>query len=181
MANWQRLYDGINDNETTEKPDIENDEPTVIKSKLAGTPTFMPPASAQTNMELTHPNYQKIPYQLHNKYIISPLKSGFLLIDQQAAHERVLYERYLDMLAVENSGIQQSLFPKTVTLSPTDAALLRELLDEINALGFDIRELGNATFVLQGVPAELAATFDEKALIENLLEQHKNHDPMRPG
>ncbi len=75
---------------------------------------------------------QKAPYQIHGQYIVSHIKSGFLLIDQQAASERILYERYLDALRQQPAAVQQLLFPKNIELSPADAALLRSILPEVN-------------------------------------------------
>jgi DNA mismatch repair protein MutL len=59
-----------------------------------------------------------------------------VLIDQQAASERILYERYLDALENQPVAIQKLLFPKTLELPPADAALLRDILDDVNTLGF---------------------------------------------
>jgi DNA mismatch repair protein MutL len=95
-----------------------------------------------------------------------------LLIDQQAAHERVLYEKYLEALEYDPIMSQQKLFPKTVTLNTADEILLKELLPDIRLLGFDINELGKNTFVINGVPAELNH-HDEQGLIEHLLENYK--------
>jgi DNA mismatch repair protein MutL len=165
LSDWQKIYEGIDDFDTN-----NDDENVVVRSKLTNIP---PPQTPQLHLTTAS---QKPPYQLHQRYIISPLKSGFLLIDQQAAHERVLYERYLDMLSAQQIAVQPSMFPKTITLSPADTALLLDILPDINALGFDIREFGTHTFVLQGVPAELPANFDEQQLIETLLEQYKTHE-----
>ncbi|HEX8608673.1 MAG TPA: DNA mismatch repair endonuclease MutL, partial [Pedobacter sp.] len=91
---------------------------------------------------------QKQLMQLHNRYIISQIKSGLMLIDQQAAHERVLYERFLLHLEDRKGASQQSLFPQTVTLSPNDYELAKSLLDDIKSLGFEVREFGKNTLVI---------------------------------
>ena len=111
-------------------------------------------------------------FQLHNTFIISPIKTGILLIDRQAAHERILYEKYLDALDRQTMASQQKLFPKTVTLNAADEMLLKEILPEIRLLGFDINELGKKTFVVNGVPAELVH-HDEQGLVEYILENYK--------
>jgi DNA mismatch repair protein MutL len=85
--------------------------------------------------------------QLHQRFILSTIKSGCMLIDQQAAHERILYERFVQQLANKPGTSQQSLFPETVTLSAADAELVKELLPDIQALGFQIREFGKNAFV----------------------------------
>jgi DNA mismatch repair protein MutL len=111
--------------------------------------------------------------QVHQSIIISQIKSGILLIDQQAAHERVLYEKYA--LALEQNPIasQQKLFPRTIILQPADEQLLTEMITEIRALGFDINEFGKHTFAVNGVPAELN-NYNEQDLIMQLIEGYKN-------
>ena len=98
-----------------------------------------------------------------------------MLIDQQAAHERILYERFVQQLANKPGTSQQSLFPETVTLSAADAELVKELLPDIKALGFQIREFGKNAFVVEGVPADISSTASEVELLEQLLEGFKNN------
>lgn len=116
---------------------------------------------------------RKQPYQIHASYIVSQIKSGFLLIDQQAAHERILYEKYLGILENKKSLTQQELFPRTLTLSPADGDLMSDLLPQINQLGFDIQKFGQTNFVINGVPADLGNNINEQRVIESLLEQAK--------
>ena len=97
-----------------------------------------------------------------------------MLINQQAAHERVLYERFLQQLDSHSGVSQQTLFPQSVTLNAADYELLRELLNDIRALGFDIREFGKNTVVVEGIPAELPNA-NEHELLEHLLEGFKNN------
>ena len=113
-------------------------------------------------------------FQIHNRYILSQIKSGFMLINQQAAHERILYERFLQQLDNHSGTSQQSLFPQTVTLNTGDFELLKELLPDIRGLGFDIREFGKNTVVVEGIPADLS-NVAEHALLEHLLEGFKNN------
>ena len=118
---------------------------------------------------------QKQLMQLHNRYIISQIKSGLMLIDQQAAHERVLYERFILHLEDRKGASQQSLFPQTVTLSPNDYELARSLLDDIKSLGFEVREFGRNTLVIEGIPVDLgSANINETQLFEHLIEGFKN-------
>ncbi|MCC8410596.1 DNA mismatch repair endonuclease MutL [Mucilaginibacter sp. UR6-1] len=113
-------------------------------------------------------------FQVHNRFILSQIKSGFMLINQQAAHERVLYERFLQQLESHSGTSQQSLFPQSVTLNSSDFELLRELLPDIKSLGFDIREFGKNTVVVEGIPADLNNA-SEHELLEHLLEGFKNN------
>jgi DNA mismatch repair protein MutL len=113
-------------------------------------------------------------FQVHNRFILSQIKSGFMLINQQAAHERILYERFLQQLQNHSGVSQQSLFPQSVTLNSSDFELLKELLPDIRALGFDIREFGRNTVVVEGIPADINNA-NEHELLEQLLEGFKNN------
>lgn len=124
------------------------------------------------DQEVHKPSERQL-FQLHNRFILSQIKSGFMLINQQAAHERILYERFLQQLQNQTGVSQQSLFPQSVTLSGGDYALLTELLPDIRALGFDIREFGKNTVVLDGVPADIGHG-QESVILEQLLEGYKN-------
>ncbi|MFH1119737.1 MAG: DNA mismatch repair endonuclease MutL [Bacteroidota bacterium] len=112
--------------------------------------------------------------QLQNRYIITKVKSGLMVIDQQAAHERVLFERYLDRIEQKRGLAQQQLFPQTVKLSAPDTELVNELIAEISLLGFIIEPFGPNTFIINGTPADL---HDEniQELIENVLENYKKN------
>lgn len=114
-------------------------------------------------------------FQLHNRFIISQIKSGFMLIDQQAAHERILFERFLQHLENKKGASQQSLFPQTVTLNAVDFELVKELLPDIQALGFQIREFGKNAFIIEGVPADIGNNINELEILESLLEGFKNN------
>lgn len=110
--------------------------------------------------------------QLHLKYILTQLKTGCLIIDQQRAHERVLYEGFAKNIDNKKGNVQQLLFPETIQFTNADAELINEIVPEIKALGFDFDKMGVNTFVVSGVPAELKEA-NTKATFENLLEQFK--------
>src|SRR3546814_10689 len=113
-------------------------------------------------------------FQLHQRYILSHIKSGCIIIDQQAAHERILYERYLDQLENKKGATQQNLFPQTVELSPADFVLVMELRDDIRALGFDFREFGKTTIIVDDTPADLPegnANHEFEKIIETYKKQ----------
>lgn len=114
-------------------------------------------------------------FQLHNRFIISQIKSGFMLIDQQAAHERVLYERFSQQLESRQGASQQSLFPQTLTLSQNDFDLVKDLLPDIRSLGFQIREFGRDTVIIEGIPADIGSNISELEMLEHLIEGFKNN------
>lgn len=161
--NWERLYEGLDDFEVKRE---EVEQPVTIESEW----------TAQGTLDDNDKNFtkkRKVPYQIHTQYIVSQIKSGFLLINQQTAHERILYERFLEVLENQEVVTQQSLFPKTINLSVGDTSILKSILSEINRLGFDVQEFGQETFVVHGIPAVLEK-MDEQAAIENLIEQYKS-------
>lgn len=117
----------------------------------------------------------KQPFQLHNRYVVSQIHSGFMLIDQQAAHERILYEQFVEHLERQQGLSQQSLFPQTIELSNSDAALMQEILPDIQSLGFQLRPFGKTTYIVDGIPADVGNHLNETTVIEQLLEDFKNN------
>lgn len=116
------------------------------------------------------------PTQLLNTYITLPSKNGFLLIHQQAAHERVIYEQLKKATKDKPVATQRSMFPSTLELTAADAALLQELMEDLQQLGYIIEPFGKNSFVIQGTPADVEAG-DEKHIIDILLEQYKHFNP----
>ena len=110
--------------------------------------------------------------QLHQRYILAQVKSGILLVDQNSAHERILYEQYLQPLNNKTGNAQQLLFPHHVLLNPTDLALVRDCEAEIRALGFVFESLDKESLIISGCPIE-ATNHDPKQLLEGLIEQFK--------
>ncbi len=111
--------------------------------------------------------------QLLNTYIVIPRNLGFLLIHQQAAHERVLYEQLKNAAEGKPVAIQHSMFPSTLELAPADAMILAELLPDLQLLGYQVEPFGNNTFIIQGTPADVE-TGNEKYVLDILLEQFKH-------
>jgi DNA mismatch repair protein MutL len=111
--------------------------------------------------------------QLMNTYIVTPTNRSFILVHQQAAHERILYERYAAAAAGKTIPSQKSLFPVTLTLSAPDAIMLSELLPDLLLLGYTIEPFGKDSFIVQGTPADTGQG-EERSVLENLLEQYKH-------
>lgn len=174
LENWQKLYDGLDDlaaantdaNIETNAP--ETPESLTIESNWAA-------AAPLDDEKKTFSEQRKAPYQIHSTYIVSQIKSGFLLIDQQSAHERILYEQFLEQLSNAQVSTQQALFPKNLTLAPADAEVLKEILPQIRLLGFDIAAVSETTFAINGTPASLGQGYEEEKIIENLLAQYRTN------
>jgi DNA mismatch repair protein MutL len=124
--------------------------------------------------EENRPHHSSQHFQIHQRYIVSQIKSGFILVDQAAAHERILYEKFLLSLAQNKAISQKQLFPVNLEFSTQDVEILKELTADINSLGFDLQYFGGNTFVLHSLPADFHL-INEKKVIEELLEQYKSN------
>ncbi|MDH5397843.1 MAG: DNA mismatch repair endonuclease MutL [Cyclobacteriaceae bacterium] len=111
--------------------------------------------------------------QLFNEYILSPVKSGLMVIDQRAALERVIFEKFEERADSNKSLSQHCLFPVTIDLNTADFRLVKEIEAELKGLGFNFEEFGGNTIVIQGIPVDIA-TENEKELFEGVIEQYKN-------
>ena len=111
-------------------------------------------------------------FQIKNKYIVCPVKSGLMLIDQKRAHERILYERFLENLNSNRSISQTELYPVTIELNPADVFVLKEIEDDIRLLGFNFQLSDNNVISITGRPSEIGSA-DPVMLLEILLEEFK--------
>ncbi|MCP9236623.1 DNA mismatch repair endonuclease MutL [Lewinella sp. JB7] len=159
LRNWQMLYDGLGEGE-----EVDTDTGEILQSRMG-----------QDEPQDAPPTQGRAPYQLHHRYIVSAIKNGWLLIDQQAAHERILYENFVANLRDKPAVTQQSLFPQTIDLAHSDAGLMTALLPDLNKMGFDLQAFGGGSFIVRGIPAELAGYTGELELLEQLLQQYKQN------
>ncbi len=165
---------------SNQHPDRHRDWEKLFEGEL--TSKLMQPVSQQSfkiesDLSATdqHPDVEeKIISQLHNKFILRQIKNGLMIVDQQSAHERVLFEKFAEDLKYHSAATQQSLFPKTVTFPAADFALIMEMEQEIKGLGFRFEIFGKNTLLINGVPANLRHV-TEKDLFEGLIDQFKHN------
>lgn len=112
-------------------------------------------------------------YQIYDAYIFLPNANGLLFIDQQAAHERVLYESYLKTMLDEKAEKQQLLFPQTIHLNVQDAAMMEQMMPQLNGIGFEIENFGSGSYIVHAMPALLQGKFNETEIVKNTLEEFK--------
>ncbi|MCE4563510.1 DNA mismatch repair endonuclease MutL [Maribellus sp. CM-23] len=155
LDNWEDLYEGVQ-----------------LKIKTENEPIAVKQSVDFSEARAEHFTGKKV-LQLKQRYILTPVKSGLMVIDQRRAHERILFEQFLEVLKSDSVASQQQLFPQTIELNPADAAVLRSILEDLLSLGFDIREFGKDTFVINGTPGVLDVTSPE-LIVEKLLEEYKN-------
>ena len=157
LAHWKDFY---------EKPSAESLKD--YSTSAQSIPSFEMQA---LNNEQPQPHSDLM--QLHNAYIVVQNDKGYLLINQQNAHERILYERFSGAVLGRAIATQQSLFPATIELAPADTVMLAELIPDLKQLGYQLEPFGNNTFVIQGTPADMTQAGETNA-IEKLLEQYKH-------
>lgn len=157
QENWEKLFEGEG------------------SSRL-----FQPESATQAirfGSELNQPDSEieeRLLTQLHQRYILRQVKNGLMIVDQQGAHERILFENFTEHLKYKSAATQQSLFPKTITFPAADFALVMEMEQEIKGLGFRFEVFGKNTLLVNGVPTNLKYA-NEKQLFEGLIDQFKHN------
>jgi DNA mismatch repair protein MutL len=141
---------------------LEQQDSVIISSKIN---------NSDKEGSLQHEVQVKAPLQLDKRFIISQIKSGLVVIDQQTAHERIIYERLLNSIKTSQSATQQLLFPISVELDVRQGESLKSILTQLQHIGFDISEFGQQTFIIRGIPAHL----DSQMNPEQLIMQFLNH------
>lgn len=167
VKGWESLYRDF------EKPDDDDrwsDAPETITlpSKSNGNA----PMHHEPKLMSEMPVHGNIYFQVKNRFILTPVKSGLMIIEQRRAHERILFEQFLSSITTNQSVSQQILFPETLHFSPEDAMLLRDINDDLKIFGIDLKESTNCTFLIQGLPSELENT-DSKLILEKILDSYK--------
>jgi DNA mismatch repair protein MutL len=157
QENWEKLFEG-QENVTEQKHD-----------KIPEMQTLRFESSMNKPIDEQE---DKFLFQLHNRYIVRPVKAGMMILDQQLMHERILFEKFLNQLKNKSAESQQTLFPQAITLPAPDFALVLEMEQEISSLGFRFEVFGKNTLIINGVPTNLP-TGREKELFEGLVEQFK--------
>jgi DNA mismatch repair protein MutL len=155
-AGWQQLFD-LGDDRV-----VQHDE--ALPGKVPDDPDAVPGSER---------NGQRPVFQLMGRYLLAQLKSGFVVVDQHRALERIQYERAMAALE-KGAGVSQALlFPVTLELSAPDHALLLGILPELHALGFQVEPLSGRSVAVNGMPAE-SGSDDPAGLLGQLLEQVHN-------
>ena len=160
VRQWEKLYEearGMEQQKTMSVPPTGDDP-----DKSDGQILF----SEEMEMSSHH-------YQYKGQYILTAVQSGLMIVDQRRAHIRILYERYLRQIREHNAATQGLLFPELLELSPSDAAVLTAMLDDVRALGFDISPLGGSSFSIGGAPLGLN---NPLAVVQEMVESAKIQD-----
>lgn len=150
-ANWDILFDGLKEKEEA----VQTEIPEMSESL----DPVLPDSSCY--------------FQLKGRYIVTPVQSGLMLIDQRRAHERILFEKYKETLTSHKITGQKNLFPEKLELSVSDFLLVEELLPDLEYLGFQLKATGKNSYTIQTTPPDFSYTHAKEILIE-LIEHYKN-------
>jgi DNA mismatch repair protein MutL len=162
---------GLDDIRST-NPSSESPLPFEVNASLSSLNRVLEQRSAPDQLQM--PENRPI-WQAHNKYIISQIPNGLMIIDQHAAHERILYERVMANFQDTLPSSQQLLFPETIDLGASDYSLAKELLPDLMHIGFDMRLFGKNTIVIDGIPADVRIG-KEKKILQEVLDEFKNNE-----
>jgi DNA mismatch repair protein MutL len=149
------------------RPDSGNSEQLSLQAQMPDSLTGQDPGSSRIRPEPAQF------WQVHNRYILSQIKSGLTMIDQHAAHERILYEKALWARHLSGSASQQLLFPHTLQLAADDLIILSEIVSHLEKIGFSIRQFGGNTIIIDSVPVELKS--GEANVVIEILEEYKEN------
>lgn len=164
--NWRQLYEDLGNNESFDEKSWDNDLSSnfqngiILESKDSDDEEFevedMSSHSASpTILESSEYDRPSQYYQYKGKYIITAVGSGMMIVDQHRAHIRVLYNKFRKMIDAHNGNSQGVLFPEVMKFSPSEAVLLESIMEDLEALGFDISNLGGGSFSVNAIPLEL--------------------------
>ena len=151
-ADWESLYTGI------DARDIEVESENIHSSLF------------------TEEKQHNKTYQIHNKYIVSTIKSGIVYINQQLAHQRILYEEFLENITVKEAMSQQLLFPLELSFNKTDITSIKEIKEDLESIGFLFDKILEDSVVISGIPVTIIES-QISIIIEQLLEDINNDIP----
>ena len=160
---WKSFFTTLPNAENTVGQEVQDNETYIVKASSMG--LYKEESPLQINPEASL-------LQLHQTFIVAPSHSGCIIIHQQLAHERILYEKF-QKASAHPHATQKSLFPVVLELSVSDAILLEEIIEDLALIGYEIEAFGQNSFIIQGIPADVNAG-NEKNAIELLLEQFKH-------
>lgn len=165
-AGWENLYDGFEKSQWTPADSTDftanssfSDDNNYSEEESASETLFFEeePQATQGKLEMTtqeEESHQEF-LQFKNKYILTPVKSGLMCIDQHRAHVRILYDQYINSITQKQSASQQLLFPEIIELSEAESMLLNDAMEDLQYIGFDLASLGKNTYSINGTPPNM--------------------------
>lgn len=160
-VDWETLYGGLEKADSRAEQISSSLDETEISSENDTAPSLY-----QGNSEAIDEALQQM--QIKGRYILTSVKSGLMVIDQRRAHIRILYERYMQQLENRTGVSQRVLFPDVIHFSPTEETILKEMMEELGAVGFDLANLGGGSYSINGVPSDTQG-INPIALVQSMV------------
>lgn len=162
---WQNAYAAAfpdkKETDFGDLPDLPADQDAPAAHMFQSLPT-----EEQGEMKKSETDY----FQFRGQYIITPVKSGLMLIDQHRAHVRILYDRFMARFADKPSVTQRLLFPQRLTLPPSEAVAFEKMMQDLQSVGFEVSSLGGGDFSVLGTPAGTEG-LDASELLQDILQE----------
>ena len=169
-SGWEKMYEGISNqqNMQNQQSELETGRENEFSSNT------QTDSSAQSLIPETNtPAITKL-FQVQNRFIVANVKSGLLIVDQQKAYERIIFEKISFNAEGQAVTRQRVLFPKSIQLSAVDTQIMSEITEDLDSLGFEVSDMGNGTFVINTVPSNMPPGEIED-FIDGLLEDYKKN------
>ena len=166
---WSKLYNDFEEDRAAVRQNPELTE-TFLASDISEPVIEADEVAVQETSDSLFNNVSTPCYQYKGKYIITSLKSGLALIDQHRAHVRILFDQYVANIRQRQGASQQVLFPEIVEFTAGEAAVLPALLEDMQFIGFDLTNLGNNSYAINGLPAGVE-NLDPVSLIRNMVDR----------
>ncbi len=165
------LFESLNEDLNIKSPDGEVEHP----FDTSKTKEVYHEGTEQKETKKAKSNDSSFIVSLHNKYILSQIKSGLMLIDQHVAHERILYEKAINSFGMNMPFSQQLLFEQAVRLDPADIELIKEIGPYLMQLGFEIKLSGKKNVIITGVPSDVKIGSEADILME-IINQYREYE-----
>ena len=168
-TDWEPLYQGLEHKQPVsqewEQPqNFFPEEETPVELASTEEPSLYSGSDSALSLEKTTQHYQ-----YKGSYILTSVKSGLMIIDQQRAHIRILYDEYMAQIASHKHVSQRLLFPDMVHFSPSEIPVLEEIMGDLESLGFDLSSLGGGTYSINGTPAGIEG-LNPESLVTNMVQ-----------
>ena len=149
---WEQLYEGLEHHSSAQHiqksyPD-DGDYFTAASMEQPVTPTLYDHSEEAAMGEKSSQHYQ-----FKGRFILTSVKSGLMIIDQQRAHIRILYEQYLEQITRRQGASQGMLFPDIVQFPVSEVPVLQEIMEDLSYLGFELTDLGGGSYAINGIPS----------------------------
>ncbi len=162
-GDWEKLYANF----TGKRDDsIENIRASAINDIGAIADNQEEEVIVQSKLDIESDDVAQNFIQIKNRYILSPSKSGLMVIDQQRAHIRILYDRYMDLAQLGAMSTQRVIFPEVLQLSSSQNAIMESIYEEVCAVGFDVSYLGDNSWSINGVPSVIDGVNSKDAILK---------------